>query len=87
LIDCNLYGTTSAGNHENGSGAAFQLSPPAAQGDPWTETTLHDFTVGSDGSSPWGGLVFGKGGALYGTTAFTEVEHTYGNGTVFKIVP
>jgi uncharacterized repeat protein (TIGR03803 family) len=84
----NLYGTTSyTGGYENGSGAVFELSPPAEQGDPWTETTLHDFTGGRDGSTPRAGLIRGKDGALYGTTALTNWGNRVGNGTVFKIVP
>lgn len=84
----NLYGTTSyTGGYGNGRGAVFELSPPAKQGDPWTETTLHDFTGGRDGSTPRASLIFGKGGALYGTTALTNEGNRVGNGTVFKIVP
>jgi hypothetical protein len=34
----------------------------------WTYTTLYDFTGGSDGANPEGGLVMDASGNLYGTT-------------------
>ena len=79
----NLYGTTS-GNGQNIPGTVFQLTPPAQQGGVWTETTLHDFAGGQDGLSPAGGVIFGKGGALYGTTAAGGLP---GGGTVYQVVP
>jgi uncharacterized repeat protein (TIGR03803 family) len=78
----NLYGTTTFGG-THGIGSAFELSPPAVQGGPWTETTLYDFAGGHDGSFPIAGLTFGKGGQLYGTTEFGDVHNT---GTVFRII-
>jgi uncharacterized repeat protein (TIGR03803 family) len=64
----NLYGTTAAGG-QVGAGALFQLVPPAIQGDPWTETVLHNFWVRrNDGIWPSGTLIFDKNGDLYGTT-------------------
>jgi uncharacterized repeat protein (TIGR03803 family) len=83
----NLYGTTFEFGSGKGGGTVFELTPPAKQGDPWTETTLHAFAGGKDGSSPRAGLIFGKGGALYGTTSQTNANSTWGNGTAFKIVP
>jgi uncharacterized repeat protein (TIGR03803 family) len=78
-----LYGTTS-GNGQNIPGTAFQLTPPAQQGGAWTETTLHDFAGGQDGFAPAGGVIFGKSGVLYGTTVSGG---SFGNGTVYQIVP
>jgi uncharacterized repeat protein (TIGR03803 family) len=78
----NLYGTTTFGG-ANDNGSAFELSPPAVQGAPWTETTLYDFAGGHDGSDPNAGLTFGKGGQLYGTTVSGD---TLGAGTVFRII-
>lgn len=78
----NLYGTTSGNGHSN-QGTVFQLTPPATQGGEWTETTLHAFAGGSDGAGPGADLSFGKGGALYGTTAGGGSSS---KGTVFKII-
>jgi uncharacterized repeat protein (TIGR03803 family) len=78
-----LYGTTS-GNGDSNLGTVFQLTPPATQGGDWIETTLHAFAGGSDGSGPGASLTFGKGGALYGTTAGGGSS---GKGTIFKIAP
>src|SRR5580704_8512239 len=51
----NLYGATTGGGP---AGTAFQLSPPAQKGDPWTETLIYQFQGKSskDGSEPSGGL-------------------------------
>jgi len=79
----NLYGTTS-GNGQNIPGTVFQLTPPGAQGGAWTETTLHKFGGSDDGLSPLAGVIFGKGGALYGTTSGGGSS---GSGTVFSVAP
>jgi len=81
----NLYGTATVGG-DNNHGTAYQLTPPAAQGDPWTETTLHSFRGAKDGSSPYAALLLGRDGVLYGTTALNGA-YELGNGTVFRIVP
>ena len=70
--DGSLYGTTVYGGGTGcgagyGCGTVFRLTPPATTGGTWTETVLHAFTGGADGSNPYAGLVFGKDGALYGT--------------------
>jgi uncharacterized repeat protein (TIGR03803 family) len=46
-------------------------------------TSLHSFD-GADGALPWGSLVEGTDGNLYGTTSSGGV---YGAGTVFKVSP
>ena len=46
-----------------------------------TETVLYSFT-GATGSEPWGRLVIGAGGALYGTTGYGGKNN---DGTVFKV--
>ena len=73
----NLYGTTSA-NGAYGYGTVFQLTP----GTGWTETTLHSFKNGSDGSVPYAGLISDKSGNLYG--AATQ-GGTAGGGTIFEL--
>ena len=59
----NVYGT-SLKNGAFGYGNVFRLSPSMGS---WTYTSLHDFTGGSDGASPYGGLVVDSSGNLYGT--------------------
>ena len=60
----NLYGTTSSGG-ASGLGTVYQLTPSNGG---WTESVLYSFAGGSDGSQPWGGVIFDKAGNLYGTT-------------------
>jgi uncharacterized repeat protein (TIGR03803 family) len=73
----NLYGTTTSGGANN-LGTVFRL---ASDG---TETVLYSFKAGSDGTTPYGGLVRDSGGNLFGTTA--EAGGNY-CGTAFKIEP
>ncbi len=80
----NIYGTT-AGGGKYGDGTVFELMPPAAQGDPWTETILYSFTGGSDGSSPSSGVILGSKGALYGETNYGGSSSNAG--VVFKLTP
>jgi uncharacterized repeat protein (TIGR03803 family) len=70
----NLYGTTSFGG--KGGGTVFKLD----QAD--TETILHSFTGGYDGSSPRAGLVQDRKGNLYTTTS---LGGPYGIGNVVKL--
>lgn len=91
----NLYGTTAVGgNSANcpyplGCGVAFKLDPNG------TETVLHRFGSGSDGTSPTGPLALDSTGNIYGTTLTgggTRCKRYVGTklvdvgcGTVFKI--
>jgi uncharacterized repeat protein (TIGR03803 family) len=79
----NLYGTTQIGGSA-GYGIVFELSPPAAGQKTWSETILHSFQGGADGSAPNGGLVFDTAGNLYGTTSAGGSANA---GTVFKLTP
>jgi uncharacterized repeat protein (TIGR03803 family) len=79
----NLYGTAS-GNGLNIPGTVFRLTPPSAPGGAWTETTLHKFGAGGDGLAPLAGVIFGKGGALFGTTSGGGSS---GKGTIFRVQP
>jgi len=78
----NLYGVTLLGGANN-LGAVYRLSPPTLQGGPWTETVLFSFS-GPDGSSPFGRLLLGKNGALFGTTSGGGALQA---GTVFLLTP
>jgi hypothetical protein len=84
--DGTVFGATEGGG-ANGVGAVFQLVP---QNGSWNETVLHSFSTGTSGSAPYGGLVIGKSGDLYGTTLSggdTGCAGGNGCGTVFKVVP
>ena len=82
----NVYGTTTgSGNIGENQGSVFELTPPTAPGGPWTETTLHSFTGGSDGGTPEDGLLL-RGGLLYGTTYEGE-QGTTNAGVAFKLKP
>jgi len=71
-----------------GYGTVFSLVPPASPGVPWTENVLYTFTGCSDGRAPEGGLLIGRGGVLYGTTALGGAKSCDGGfGTVFALRP
>ena len=60
----NIYGT----NYRDGAddyGSVFEVSQ---SGDNWSYTDLYDFTGGSDGGYPGGGVTIDAEGNLYGTT-------------------
>jgi uncharacterized repeat protein (TIGR03803 family) len=76
----NVFGTTSAGG-TYGYGTVFELT---RSGLTWTETILHDFANGDDGSVVYAGLIADKLGNLYG--AATQGGNG-GGGTVFELSP
>jgi uncharacterized repeat protein (TIGR03803 family) len=79
----NLYGTTSGNNFD--AGTVFELTPPVSSGAAWTETVLHNFPANNgDGWGPLAGLIFDKGGNLYGTTFYGG---EFGCGIVFELTP
>jgi uncharacterized repeat protein (TIGR03803 family) len=78
----NLYGTTSAGGLY-GNGNVFQLTAESG----WTETTLHDFQLGTDGGVPYSGLVFDGSGNMFGATTDGGQGGSNGGGTVFELTP
>ncbi len=82
----NLYGTTcDDGNH--GHGSVFELTP---SGSGWTETTLHSFTGGADGSCPKAGVTLDANGNLYGAASAGGMSGGCGGtgcGTVWEITP
>jgi len=73
----NLYGTTSLGG-AYGYGTIFRL----ATGTTWTETILHSFGYGSDGATPYAGLVSDASGNLYGAATDGGAN---GGGTAFEL--
>ena len=91
----NLYGTAAQGGSNNtqcqprsGCGVVFELSPTASG--PWTQTVLHTFTGGSDGSGTFAGLVFDTAGNLYGTALNAGNLNDCGGGgcgVVFELSP
>ncbi|WP_316213732.1 MULTISPECIES: choice-of-anchor tandem repeat GloVer-containing protein [unclassified Bradyrhizobium] len=84
--DGTLYGTTGAGG-KFGGGVVFSLTPSGSGG--WSQQVLYNFKreVG-DGQVPNSRLVFGRFGAIYGTTkSGGDRPDTNGFGTVFKLVP
>ena len=77
-----LYGTTSNGGGSCGSygcGVVFALDPRSKK-----ERLLHSFSGGNDGQHPYYGLLLGKKGVLYGTTA---AGGRSGQGVVFEVKP
>jgi len=78
--DGNFYGTTSLGGPGNG-GTIFRLTPSGAL------TTLYTFCSLAnckDGAMPYGALLQGTDGNLYGTTVNGGAT---GNGTAFRVTP
>ncbi len=57
----NLYGTTTWGG-ASGNGTVYKLDTTGHQ------TVLYSFNGGADGGRPFGGVVLGPSGNLYGTT-------------------
>jgi uncharacterized repeat protein (TIGR03803 family) len=70
-----FYGTTHGGG-VNYLGTIFKVSSSGVL------TNLHSFSGAADGEYPYGGLVFGTDGYLYGMASASGPN---GNGTVFKI--
>ena len=78
----NLYGTTTGGGSLD-DGTVFKMTPNGSGG--WTESVLHNFGQGVDGSVPAGaGLVLDGSGNLYGTTS---AGGSHDLGTVFVATP
>jgi hypothetical protein len=75
----NLYGITFFGGTDL-KGLAYELS---FSNGGWSETVLHDFSGGSDGSRPIG-LILAGSGDLYGTT---DTGGLGGGGIVFTLHP
>jgi uncharacterized repeat protein (TIGR03803 family) len=79
----NLYGTTNVGG-DLSRGTVYKLTPNSKGG--WSQTVLYSFKGGSDGWSPYSGLVLDALGSLYGTTGYGGTG-SCNCGTVFKLAP
>lgn len=84
LVGSNLlFYTTTTGGGSSGYGTVVRLEP-AASG-LYKDSVLHSFTgMPKDGNSPFGGVVFGKGGDLYGTTDLGGIVNS---GTAYSVKP
>jgi uncharacterized repeat protein (TIGR03803 family) len=71
-----LYGTTVGGGSAN-SGVVYKLAKDGSQ-----FAVLHHFTGGADSAKPYGGLIEGSDGYLYGTTDFGDIAT---RGTIYKL--
>src|SRR6478672_2101512 len=78
----NLYGTAvtgGSGSCEGGCGVAYKLTN---SGGNWTQTVIHAFTGGDDGSGPGARLTVDRGGNIYG---MAPTGGANGLGTIYKI--
>ena len=78
----NLYGTAvtgGSGSCEGGCGVVYKLSNT---GGTWTQTVVHAFTGGNDGSGPGARVTVDGAGNIYG---MTPTGGRYGLGTIYKI--
>ena len=82
-----FYGTTTLGGTgpcgSFGCGTVFEVDPPRARQNSWTEIIIHSFTY-ADGSSPRGHLIADSAGDLFGVTGDGGA---YNVGTVYKLTP
>lgn len=89
LIDTagNVYGATVGGGKlsecfDDGCGVVYKLTPHTSG---YVETVLHTFlSNGTDGTSPFGNLIFDSAGNLYGTTNSGGSNVA---GTVYEVTP
>jgi hypothetical protein len=69
----------------------FKLTPPAVDGEAWTEQVLHAFAGGNDdGANPSTGVTIGTNGSVFGTTptgAGSGRLFGTGCGTVYQLTP
>ena len=78
----NLYGTAVTGGGgfcEGGCGVAYKLTHV---GGTWTQSVIHTFTGGNDGSGPGAGLTLDKHGNVYGMTPTGGAD---GLGVIFRL--
>jgi uncharacterized repeat protein (TIGR03803 family) len=80
----NLYGTAvtgGSGSCEGGCGVVYKLTNSNGN---WTQTVIHAFTGGDDGSGPGARVTVDRSGNVYGMTPTAGAN---GLGTIYKIHP
>jgi uncharacterized repeat protein (TIGR03803 family) len=80
----NLYGTAvtgGSGNCEGGCGVVYKLTNNKGT---WTQTVVHAFTGGNDGSGPGARVTVDRAGNIYG---MAPTGGGFGLGTIYKIRP
>lgn len=80
----NLYGTAvtgGSGNCEGGCGVVYKLTNSKGT---WTQTVVHAFTGGNDGSGPGARVTVDRAGNIYG---MAPTGGAFGLGTIYKIRP
>ena len=80
----NLYGTAvtgGGGSCEGGCGVVFKLTN---SGGVWTQSVIHTFTGGNDGSGPGSPVTIDRYGTVYGTTPTGGAD---GMGVVYRLRP
>ncbi len=78
-------GTTGCASQGWQCGTFFSLTPPAAPGDSWTETTLYEFLTGTDGLAANATPIY-YNGVFYGTTYGGGCPNVGAcNGTVYSM--
>src|SRR5467141_2207117 len=78
----NLYGTAvtgGSGSCEGGCGVVYKVTHGT-----WTQTVIHAFTGGNDGSGPGARLTIDVSGNVYG---MAPTGGLYGLGTIYKLHP
>jgi len=78
----NLYGTAvtgGSGSCEGGCGVAYKLSNT---GSAWTQTVIHAFTGGADGSGPGARLTVDRAGNVFG---MAPTGGDFGSGTIYQM--
>jgi uncharacterized repeat protein (TIGR03803 family) len=77
-----LYGVTYRGGSFD-SGTLYRVTLPAGKTDPATFEILHSFT-GAEGANPYGDVLIGADGAVYGTAVGGGAHN---GGTVWRVDP
>src|SRR6266566_9094853 len=80
----NLYGTAvtgGSGSCEGGCGVVYKLTN---SGETWTQTVIHAFTGGDDGSGPGARVSVDARGNVYG---MTPTGGSLGLGTIYELHP